>query len=136
MIELMQHLRRQDLFGQVKTAVQDGSEEAISSLCVAGRFIAEAVEAGWFALPSGRNGSYSRSQHFWIGKLFEAAPWVANARSLAEAESHNLRARIGDSAVESLWSHPQGLPSFVHQARALLPRAKDAPRMDLRSCHS
>lgn len=126
MIELMQHLRRRDLFGLVSKAVQ-GDAVASAGLCEAGSFIASAVEAGWFALPAGRNGAYSRPQHFWMGRLFEAAPWVASARAFAETQSGVLRDRIGDIAFQALWSHPQGLSSFNHQAKALAGKTARMP---------
>lgn len=111
MIDAIEALNRPDLFAAVKNAVKSSDGSADDDLCPAGRNIANAVRAGWFLLPAGRNGAYSKAQYFPIFRLLEATPWHKELVASGDLAAQAIKLKVGETRYQSLWSHPQGLRS-------------------------
>ncbi|KSH21788.1 hypothetical protein CKA47_26545 [Pseudomonas aeruginosa] len=88
--------------------------------------VVRALEAGWFLIPAGREGNYTKRQFEAFDKCFAAAPWVKQIQHEAGDFDERLRARLG-VRFERLFSGGRKLTSPLTQALALPHRVARLP---------
>ena len=81
--------------------------------------VLKAVDAGWFALPEGRNLCYTRRQYQGLSTAISGAPWVRKAQEtaatwqalLGRVDPHNSRLMIGyHGRLPNIAAWAQSLP--------------------------
>ncbi|WP_370601933.1 hypothetical protein [Pseudomonas nitroreducens] len=60
------------------------------------RAVVEAVQAGWFIIPAGRTGSYTKRQFDSFDRCFAVAPWIRQIQVEAKAFDQVLKNRLGN----------------------------------------
>lgn len=80
--------------------------------------VIEAVSAGWFQIPAGREGAYTKRQFERFGERFAAAPWVKDTQAKAATFDQVLRKQLGHR-YDRVFAGGKKLTSPRTQANAL-----------------
>ncbi|WP_017520012.1 hypothetical protein ACQCLI_32250 (plasmid) [Pseudomonas nitroreducens] len=73
-----------------------GRGECDNSTPASVRAVVEAVQAGWFIIPAGRGGSYTKRQFDHFDRCFAVAPWIRQIQVEAKAFDQVLRSKLGN----------------------------------------